>query len=434
MTDSPTPAASYPKGDTSWFTESRFGMFIHWGLYALAARHEWVKHRECITDEDYRKYFDHFYPDLYEPKEWARMAREAGMKYFVITTKHHEGFCLWDSAHTDYKATNTPWGKDLLRPMVDAFREEGLKVGFYYSLIDWHHPEFPVDRIHPRRDDTAFREQEKGRDITKYAEYLHDQVRELLTTFAPVDIMWFDFSYPGEDGKGRDDWQSEKLLKIVRELAPNIIIDNRLDLPGSEDIQTPEQYIPPEGLKDKDGNPVVWEGCQTFSGSWGYHRDEASWKSVPMLVQMLVEHVSKGGNLLLNVGPTARGEFDSRACERLAGMGRWMKQHSRAIYGCTFAPDGLQAPADCRYTYNPEANRLYLHCFAWPFKSVHLPGLAGRVQYAQLLNDASEIHFRDQNVAVHEALNAKTPTSALTLELPVLKPNVDVPVVELMLK
>ncbi len=433
MTDSPTPTP-YPKGDTSWFTESRFGMFIHWGLYALAARHEWVKNRERITDEDYRKYFDHFHPDLYEPKEWARMAREAGMKYFVITTKHHEGFCLWDSAHTDYKATNTPWGKDLLRPMVDAFRDEGLKVGFYYSLIDWHHPDFPVDRIHPQRDDLAFREQEKGRDITKYAEYLHNQVRELLTTFAPVDIMWFDFSYPGKDGKGRDDWQSEKLLKIVRELAPNIIIDNRLDLPGSEDIQTPEQYIPPEGLKDEDGNPVVWEGCQTFSGSWGYHRDEAGWKSVPMLIRMLVEHVSKGGNLLLNVGPTARGEFDPRACERLAGIGKWMKQHSRAIYGCTFAPDGLQPPRDCRYTYNPETNRLYLHCFAWPFKSVHLPSLAGRVQYAQLLNDASEIHFRDQSIAVHEALNARTPAGALTLELPVLKPDADVPVVELMLK
>ena len=434
MTDSAELATPYPKGDTSWFTKDRFGMFIHWGLYALAARHEWVKHRECITDGDYQKYFDNFCPDLYEPREWARMAREAGMKYFVITTKHHEGFCLWDSAHTDYKATNTPCGKDLLRPMVDAFREEGLKVGFYYSLIDWHHPEFPVDRLHPQRDDPAFREQERKRDVTKYAEYVHNQVRELLTAFAPVDIMWFDFSYPGEDGKGRDDWQSGKLLKMVRELAPNIIIDNRLDLPGSEDILTPEQYIPPEGLRDADGNPVVWEGCQTFSGSWGYHRDEASWKDVPMLIRMLVKHVSMGGNLLLNVGPTARGEFDRRACERLAGIGKWMKHHDRAIHGCTYAPDGLVAPPDCRYTFNPETNRLYLHCFAWPFKSVHLPGLAGRVQYAQLLNDASEIHFRDQSVAVHEALNARTPAGALTLELPVLKPDVEVPVVEMMLR
>ena len=422
------------KGDTGWFTDARFGMFIHWGTYALAARHEWVKHHERTCDEDYQKYFDHFCPDLYDPREWARAAKQAGMRYFVITAKHHEGFCLWDSAHTDYKATNTPWAKDLLKPMVKAFRDEGLGVGFYYSLIDWHHPEFPVDRIHPQRDDKEFRHKERKRDVRKYAAYMHKQVRELLTDFGKVDIIWFDFSYPGEDGKGRDDWQSEKLVRMVRKLQPGIIIDNRLDLPESADIITPEQYVPAEGVKDEDGNPVVWEGCQTFSGSWGYHRDEASWKSVPMLIRMLVEHVSKGGNLLLNVGPTARGQFDYRALERLAGMGEWMKLHSRSIYGCTFAPGGTVAPTDCRYTYNPKTSRLYLHLFAWPFKAVHLPGMAGKVAYAQLLNDASEVHFRDESTAVHAALNSRTPSGALTLELPVVPPPTPVPVIELFLK
>jgi alpha-L-fucosidase len=329
--------AQKAKTDAAWFVDARFGLFIHWGIYALAARHEWVKHNEETRDKDYQKYFDHFDPDLYDPKSWARAARQAGMRYFVITTKHHEGFCLWDSKHTKYKSTKTPYGKDLLKPMVKAFRDEGLRVGFYHSLIDWHHPEFPVDHVHPQRNNKVFRKQEAGRDVRKYARYLHNQVRELLTQFGKIDIMWFDFSYPGEDGKGRDDWQSEKLIKMVRELQPGIMVNNRLDLPGKPDIATPEQYVPPQGLVDVNGEPVVWEGCQTFSGSWGYHRDEASWKSIPMLVQMLIDHVSKGGNLLLNVGPTGRGEIDARALERLVGMGEWMRVHSRSIYGCTFA-------------------------------------------------------------------------------------------------
>jgi len=179
----------------SWFVHDRFGLFIHWGLYALPARHEWVKNREKLTDEHYQRYFKHFDPDLYDPVVWARTAKQAGMRYAVITTKHHEGFCLWDSQLTDYKAPNTPIGRDLLRPWVEAFRAEGLKIGFYHSLIDWHHPEFPIDGLHPQREDLAFREQEKQRDVRKYAEYLHGQVRELLTNYGPIDILWFDFSY-----------------------------------------------------------------------------------------------------------------------------------------------------------------------------------------------------------------------------------------------
>lgn len=427
----------YGRGDTKWFVQDRFGMFIHWGLYSQPARHEWVRNYEHIKNEDYEKYFDIFNPDLYEPKEWARMAKKAGMKYFVITTKHHEGFCLWDTKYTDYKAPNTPCGKDLLTPMVKAFRDEGLKVGFYYSLIDWHHPEFPVDSRHPQRDDLEFRKKEKKRNVRKYAEYMHNQVRELLTDFGHIDIMWFDFSYPGEDGKGHDDWQSEKLIKMIRKLQPHIILDDRLDLPGSGDIKTPEQYVPTEGLKDENGKPIVWEGCQTFSGSWGYHRDENTWKSNAMLIQMLIDHVSKGGNLLMNVGPTARGEFDYRAIEKLNAMGEWMKRHNRSIYGCTYAPNGLKAPQDGRYTYNPETNRLYLHLFAWPFKAVHLPEMGGRIKYAQLLNDASEIRFRDEKSNIHVAstgLSAKTPSGALTLELPTIKPPVEVPVIEMFMK
>ncbi len=423
-------------GDTRWFVHDRFGLFIHWGIYALAARHEWVKNQERIPDERYQVYFDHFCPDLYDPHVWAREARNAGMKYFVVTSKHHDGFCLWDSALTDYKATNTPWGKDLLHPMVDAFRSEGLRVGFYHSLIDWRHPEFPIDGLHPMRDDVAFRESQTHRDVRKYAQYLHGQARELLTRFGKIDIMWYDFSYAGQDwgwskGKGRDDWQSEALLQMTRELQPGIIVNDRLDLPQGGDIKTPEQYQPRQWLT-VDGKPVVWEACQTFSGSWGYYRDEYTWKSTEMLVQMLIDTVSKGGNLLLNVGPTGRGEFDARAVERLRGMGEWMRLHGRSIYGCT-ASD-FTPPPDCRYTQN--GNRLYLHLFAWPFRHVHLDGLAGRVAYAQLLNDASEIKMReiDPHQQAQNTTMGGLGASTLTLELPIRKPDVTVPVIELFLK
>ncbi|MBM3495226.1 MAG: alpha-L-fucosidase, partial [Armatimonadetes bacterium] len=204
-------------GDTSWFVHDRFGMFIHWGLYALPARHEWVKHSEKLTNEDYEKYLRHFDPDLYDPKLWADAAAGAGMKYFVVTTKHHDGFCLWDTKAGDYNVTNTPYGKDLLHPMVDAFRGRNLRVGFYHSLIDWHHEHFVIDDMHAVRDHPGRVAMNEGRDQSKYAEYLHAQVRELLTEFGRVDVMWFDFSYPSREGfigKGRDDWESEKLYKM----------------------------------------------------------------------------------------------------------------------------------------------------------------------------------------------------------------------------
>lgn len=223
---------------TEWFANDRFGLFIHWGLYAMGARHEWLKHRESIPNELYdEKYFKRFDPDLYDPSIWAKAASGAGMKYFVVTTKHHEGFCLWDTELTDYKAPNTPAGRDLLRPMVDAFREEDMHVGLYHSLIDWHHPQYVLDPyLGPYRDHKDRIKMNKGRKQSKYAEYLHGQVEELLTQYGDIDIMWFDFSYPHRDkngkalGKGRDDWQSEKLVKMIRNLQPGIILNDRLDL------------------------------------------------------------------------------------------------------------------------------------------------------------------------------------------------------------
>ena len=407
-------------GNTEWFVHDRFGMFIHWGLYALPARHEWIKNLEKITEEKYQKYFEYFDPDMYDPREWARAAKKAGMKYAVLTTKHHEGFCLFDSAYTDYKATNTKAGRDLVREYVDAFRAEGLKVGFYYSLIDWHHPDFPIDPLHPRRDDDNIDELNKGRDIRRYAEYMRNQVTELLTNYGKIDILWFDFSYPdseyrGMKGKGKLDWEAEELIATARRLQPEIIIDNRTEI--EQDLWTPEQYQPTDWIRDDNGNRVVWEACQTFSGSWGYHRDESTWKTPEMLIRMLVNTVSCGGNLLMNVGPTARGYFDDRAVGALDAIGSWMKYNSRSIYGCTQSE--FEAPADVRYTQ--KEGRLYVHIYAYPYRHLRLPGLADKVDYAQFLHDNSEIFFEEKDGDV-------------VLELPYVKPNQIVPVVELMLK
>ncbi|GAA4303948.1 alpha-L-fucosidase [Compostibacter hankyongensis] len=413
-----------------WWTDARFGMFIHWGLYSLAARHEWVKNHERLSNEQYQKYFDEFDPDHFDPKAWARKAKAAGMKYAVLTSKHHEGFCLFDSKYTDYKAPNTQAHRDLVREFVDAFRAEGIKVGFYYSLIDWHHPDFPIDRVHPLRpkdekDSAAYARLNKGRDMAKYREYLHNQVRELMTNYGKIDILWLDFSYPGQFGKGKDDWGSVELLKMVRRLQPGIIVDNRADLgeyADGADFETPEQ-VKPETLEKYRGK--TWETCQTFSGSWGYYRDETSWKTHRQLLDLLISSVSNGGNLILNVGPTARGEFDYRADNALDSLAYWMHANNRAIYHCTYAPETFKAPAGTKLSYNPDTRRLYLFLFDYPENgSLLLPGYKGKIKYAQFLNDDSELLFKDGD----------DNSGDLTLTVPKLKPPYDIPVVELILK
>lgn len=423
-------SASATAERTAWMREARFGLFIHWGLYALPARHEWVKNREKLDDTHYQRYFDHFDPDLFDPRAWAREAANAGMRYVVVTTKHHEGFCLFDSELTDYKATNTPARRDLIAPIVDAFRAEGMQIGFYHSLLDWHHPEFPIDALHPQRDDESARREAEGRDITKYADYLHGQVRELLTRYGQIDYLFFDFSYPGRgvDGKGRLDWRSKELLALVRELQPGVVVNDRLDLPG--DVLTPEQYQPAGPMPGREGTSF-WEACQTLNGSWGYDRDNLDWKTPEQLVRMLVDGVSKGGNLLLNVGPTARGELDDRAVATLRSIGQWTRRHGRSIYGA--GPSELVPPPDCRYT--ERGDRLYLHIFAWPFKHLHLRGLAGRIKYAQLLHDGSEVPFHsiDPSEQAQNTTMAGIGADVVTLTMPVRQPDVAVPVVELFL-
>jgi alpha-L-fucosidase len=363
------------------------------------------------------------------------MAKAAGMKYAVITTKHHDGFCLFDSKFTEYKATKTQAGRDLLREWVDAFRAEGLKIGLYYSLIDWHHSDFTVDRLHPQftEDKAKLAELNKGRDMSKYREYMQNQVRELLTNYGKVDILWLDYSYPGENGKGAKDWGSEKLLKMIRTIQPGIIVNDRLDL---NDFEGGWDFISPEQFKiskwpEVNGKKAYWETCQTFSGSWGYYRDEHTWKDNKQLLVLLIESVSKGGNLLLNVGPTARGTIDLRAQKALDGMGDWMKYNNRSIYGCTQAPEQFKVPENCLLTYNPVTNRLYIHLLDYPIQNFLLPGYKGKIKYAQFLHDGSEVQMTEQ---YGHWGKGKMDINDVNLSLPVNKPPVEIPVIEIFLK
>ena len=416
--------------DLQWFTEARLGMFIHWGLYTVLGRHEWIMNYEKIPAEKYENYCKFFEPDLYDPGQWAKAAKVAGMRYMVLTTKHHDGFALWDTKVSDYSVMTTPYRKDLVRMFVDAVRAEGLRVGFYHSLIDWHHPDFTIDTLHPDQDRPDKEERNRGRDMAKYRKYLHAQVEELLTQYGKVDYIFFDFSYKAQpNGKGREDWGSDDLIALVRRLQPGIIVNDRCDVPG--DVTTPEKYQPTKAM-EVDGEPIVWEVNQTLNGAFGYDRDNLNNKSVELVVRMLIDTVSKNGNILLNVGPDGRGKLDAHATKVLTGISDWMSLHSRSIYGA--GQSALTPPRDVRYTQR--GNRLYVHIFAWPFEYLHLPGMAGKVEYAQLLNDASEIKLiwlDPEGPQLTTQMRGDSPDT-LTCKLPIMKPDVIVPVIELFLK
>lgn len=353
-----------------WYKDARFGMFIHWGLYSIPARGEWIRSYERITKEDYMQYFDEFNPTDYDPRAWARAAKEAGMKYVVLTAKHHDGFCLFDSKYTDFKSTNTKCGRDLVAEYVEAVRAEGLKVGLYFTLIDWYHEDYPhySDKIHPMRENPDYKDD--NRHFENYVEYMHNQIREICTNYGKIDLMWFDFSYDDMEG---EKWQATKLINMVRELQPDVIIDNRLEVnsegcsslakcdpkPYHGDFVTPEQMIPPNGIQDVEGNDMVWEACVTMNNNWGYHATDRFFKPASMLIKKLVECVSKGGNMILNVGPDAKGRIPDESMKILRDIGTWMKKNGDSIYGCGKA--GIDKPEFGRVTGKDK--RLYFHVY-----------------------------------------------------------------------
>jgi alpha-L-fucosidase len=376
---------------TEWFRNDRFGMFIHWGIYAIPARGEWVRNQEKLSVEDYQPYFDTFNPVDYDPAEWARIAKNAGMKYAVMTAKHHDGFCLFDSKLTDYKATNTPAGRDLIREYVEAFHAEGLKVGFYYSLLDWHHPDYPHygDGIHPMSGNEDWKD--KNYNFDNYVEYMHGQVRELATNYGKIDIMWFDFSYGTMSG---EKWKATELVQMVRELQPGIIIDNRLggNMESEDpevyagDFEGPEQVIPHAGIFDEKGRPIPWEACITLNNNWGYSVND-DYKSERDIIRALVNCVSKGGNLLLNVGPDAKGNIPAESKEILEKVGEWMKLNSESIYGS--GPASYSKPEWGRFTMKD--NVLFAHITGSNIGQYYLKGMKGKIKNARMLYDDREV-------------------------------------------
>ena len=377
---------------TEWYREARFGMFIHWGLYAIPAAGEWIMSTNRMTKEEYEKYFEEFDPVDFDPRAWAKAARRAGMKYAVMTAKHHDGFCLFDSALTDYKATNTKAGRDLVREYLDAFRAEGLKVGLYYSLLDWHHPMRGNEAL---KDDVY--------DFDNYLKYMHGQVKELVTNYGKLDLLWFDFSY---GDMCEEKWKAAELIEMVRTYQPDVLIDNRLEgsgekngsivtddpLPYSGDFASPEQIIPPYGVVDEKGRPIPWELCATMNNHWGYCSFDNTFKSPQMLVRKLVECVSKGGNMLLNVGPDAKGNIPAKSIEILEEIGKWMEKNAKSIYGCGISE--FAKPEWGRYTQ--KGNCVYAHVYEEPLGALALYGIAPeRIESIRNLADGSQVRLSE---------------------------------------
>ena len=389
--------AAYEKR-VEWFKRARFGMFIHWGLYAVPARGEWVRSVERISVEDYQQYFDEFNPVDYDPRKWARACKQAGMQYAVLTAKHHDGFCLFDSKLTDYNSVKC-CGRDLVREYLDAFRAEGIRVGLYYSIIDWHHPDFPHygDKQHPMRDNPDYKDYKY--DFDKYLEYMHGQIKELCTNYGKIDIFWFDFSY--DDMRG-EKWKATELVRMIRSYQPDVLMDNRLEVSGEGfgslatqnpteycgDFVSPEQIIPPEGVVDDMGKPVVWESCITMNNNWGYNSRDNHFKTADIVIKKLVECVSKGGNMLINVGPDARGNIPAQSLEILEKVGNWMHANGEAIYNC--GRSELPRPDYGRITQN--GKDIYFHVNEPQIGFVPLVGIkADDVKCIRLLKDGSEM-------------------------------------------
>ena len=383
-----------------WFLNDRFGMFIHWGLYAIPARHEWVRSRERISVEEYEPFFEEFNPTEYNPREWAKLAKEAGMKYAVLTSKHHDGFCLFDSALTDYKITNTPYKKDAVKEFLDAFRAEGIRVGLYYSLIDWHHPDYPHygDRHHPMRENEAYKG--KKHDFDNYLKYMHGQVREICSNYGKLDVLWFDFSY--EDMSG-EKWRATELINMVRELQPDVLVDNRLEVNNSGsslmqevpniysgDFVSPEQIIPPKGVTKPNGEAVPWEACLTMNNTWGYSQFDKAFYPPQTVVRKLVECVSKGGNMLLNVGPDAKGNIPEESVAILKAVGKWMKKNGESIYGCGYAD--MPKPDYGRITKSRDGKNIYVHVTEAPIGPVPIGGIKNKqIKKVRLVSSGAEL-------------------------------------------
>ena len=376
VTSAAAASASAAAGDADrearlkWWHEARFGMFIHWGLYSQLGRHEWVMEREGIPVAEYQKLAATFKPKPNFARDWARLAKQAGQKYMVMTTKHHEGFCNFDSKLTTYCATKQGPGRDLVKEYVDAARAEGLRVGFYYSLMDWHHP----DGARCATDEQARR---------RFVDYIHGQIRELLTNYGKIDILWYDVNWPLKP----DGWESEKMNQMVYQLQPQIIVNNRNGLRG--DFTTPEQTI-------RASSDQAWESCMTMNGSWGYHKADNDWKTPSVIVRNLGTCARGAGNYLLNIGPRGDGSIPEESVKILTAVGKWMDRNGETIYKSELCPNISSLFAG----FTRRGNTLYMHVHFWPGSTVALGGLLNKVKSARLLATGKEVKFEQEEYRV----------------------------------
>jgi len=366
----------------AWWREAKFGMFIHWGLYSVPAgtwkgktegegAGEWIMFEMKIPVADYEPLIHQFNPVKFNAAEWVRIAKAAGQKYIVITSKHHEGFALFDSKVSDYDVMSTPFKRDIMKELSDEAHRQGIKICWYHSILDWHHPDYLPRGVGSERPwDTR---PTKGASLDRYLEYMKGQIRELLTNYGKIGILWFDGGWEHTP----QELHSQEVVDMIRTLQPDIIINDRINIP--QDYDTPEQFIPATGIPGRD-----WETCMTMNDTWGYKSSDTNWKSSPDLIRKLVDIVSKGGNFLLNVGPTSEGLIPQASIDRLADMGRWMNLNSESIYGTTASVFRRLGWGRC--TVKP--GKLYLHVFQWPQDGkLVVPGLKNEVKAAYILSD-----------------------------------------------
>lgn len=369
-----------------WWHDAKFGMFIHWGLYSLLARHEWVMEMEGISAPEYEKLAQQFNPRPNAARDWARLAKRAGQKYMVMTTKHHEGFCLFNTATTNYCAPKQAAKRDLVKEYVDAVRAEGLRVGFYYSLMDWHHPDGARCA-----DDEAARK--------RFVEYIHTQIRELLTNYGTIDVLWYDVPWPLDAAK----WESERMNQMVFQLQPDIIVNNRNRLSG--DFSTPEQRI------EAAEAGRAWESCMTMNDSWGYHRADDAWKTPKQIIRNLITCAHDGGNYLLNIGPTGDGSIPEESVSIMNTVGKWIKKNGSAIYGADICQ-----PRRSRFaSFSRHGNTLYMHVHHWPGDTVNLAGMMSKIKSASLLSTGQKVAFEQSTYRVSfTGLPEKAPDYPIT--------------------
>jgi len=372
------PAAQASSADRlQWFREAKFGLFIHWGVYSMIGREEWARQILRIPLDEYQYYADNFNPVEFDPDEWAALARDAGVKYVIITSKHHDGFAIYDSAVSDYDVMRAKYGKDILGPLSASMKRAGIPLGFYYSIMDWHHPDYL-----PRRDWEKNRTA-KGADLGRYMDFATAQLKELVTKYDPA-VLWFD----GEWEHSNAEQRAFAIGQMLMEMKPALLINDRLYRrePGFGDFGTPENYVPATGIRNPDGTPRLWEACTTMNwNGWGYNRYETEFHSASQLIRQLVEVVSKGGNLLLNVGPQPDGRIQPDFVARLRRIGEWLGVNGEAIYGTTASPFE-RLPFFGRCTV--KGSTLYVHVMGWPADGkIVLPGLKTGVKRATLLAD-----------------------------------------------